>query len=250
MRPNSATPTPPGTGTKLASSETLMLITSSSASERSYPKPRAKRPSAIANSSSVPTLPNTSRPSLFEARNAPSADLTSGHQRRVCSTISLRTRGTSARNAADATTTATRIQSSVVTPPEGQGRSSATVDSEKTTSTPSRSAWIAVPTNESIAPEATAIGAESPCRWKKRMLTAIRARFDGSATFMYPIASCIVYTGPKGSETGTEPSVVSACVSRGSCATTKASASQPHAASATDDRTSCQSTPLAASTIV
>jgi hypothetical protein len=38
--------------------------------------------------------------------------------------------------------------------------------------------------NESIAPEATAVGPDRPWRWKKRMLTAMRARFDGSATFM------------------------------------------------------------------
>ena len=82
------------------------------------------------------------------------------------------------------------------------------------------------------------------------MLTAIRARFDGNATFMYPIASCIVYTGPNGMATGTEPSVVRLCVRRGSCATTNATAIHPQADSATDARTSRQSTPLAASTIV
>ncbi len=43
---------------------------------------------------------------------------------------------------------------------------------------------MTVLTNESIAPDATAIVDESPWRWKKRMLTARRARFAGSATFM------------------------------------------------------------------
>jgi hypothetical protein len=38
--------------------------------------------------------------------------------------------------------------------------------------------------NESIAPEAIAVAGVSPWRWKKRTLTAIRARFEGSATFM------------------------------------------------------------------
>ena len=36
------------------------------------------------------------------------------------------------------------------------------------------------------------MGGERPCCSKKRMFTAMRARFDGSARFMYPIASCIV----------------------------------------------------------
>ena len=76
------------------------------------------------------------------------------------------------------------IQRSVRSPPDGKGRSIASDDSEKTSSAPSRTAWTTVPTNESIAPDATAVGAERPWRWKKRMLTAIRARFDGSATFM------------------------------------------------------------------
>ena len=38
--------------------------------------------------------------------------------------------------------------------------------------------------NESITPEATAVGAVNPWRWKKRTFTAIRARLDGNATFM------------------------------------------------------------------
>src|SRR5262245_14563495 len=68
--------------------------------------------------------------------------------------------------------------------PDGAGTSTASDDSEKRSSAPSRTACRAVLANESITPDATAVGAESPCRWKKRMLTAIRARFDGSATFM------------------------------------------------------------------
>ena len=48
-----------------------------------------------------------------------------------------------------------------------------------------------MPANESIAPAVTATGGETPWRWKNRMLTAIRASAEGSATFMNPIASCI-----------------------------------------------------------
>jgi hypothetical protein len=85
---------------------------------------------------------------------------------------------------ADASTSTATIQSSVRDPPEGKGSSSVSEDSEKTSRTPSSTAWTAVLANESIVPDVTATGAERPWRWKKRMLTAIRARFDGSATFM------------------------------------------------------------------
>jgi hypothetical protein len=107
-----------------------------------------------------------------------------------------------------------------------------------------------VPANESITPEATAVGAVNPWSWKKRTLTAIRARFDGSATFMYPVASCIAYTGPNGIEVGTEPSVLTVWLSRGSCATTNANTIHAQDASPTVESTSPQSTPPAASRIV
>ena len=38
--------------------------------------------------------------------------------------------------------------------------------------------------NESIAPAVTAPAGGTPWRWKKRMLTAIRAKFEGNARFM------------------------------------------------------------------
>ena len=41
-----------------------------------------------------------------------------------------------------------------------------------------------VPANESIAPDVTAEAGGTPSRWKKRMLTAIRAKLEGSARFM------------------------------------------------------------------
>src|SRR5262245_42783748 len=79
---------------------------------------------------------------------------------------------------------AARTQKSHLKLPDGAGTSTASDDSENRSSTPSRTACRTVLANESITPDATAVGADSPCRWKKRMLTAMRARFDGSATFM------------------------------------------------------------------
>ena len=38
----------------------------------------------------------------------------------------------------------------------------------------------------------TAVAGARPWRWKKRMLSAMRAAADGSATFMYDVASCKV----------------------------------------------------------
>lgn len=79
---------------------------------------------------------------------------------------------------------AARIQTRRSVSPEGVGRSRNRDDSEKISSSPSSPACTTVLAIESIAPDATAIGAEMPWRWKKRMLIAIRARFEGSATFM------------------------------------------------------------------
>jgi hypothetical protein len=176
----------------------------------------------------------------------------SGHHWRTRSVIACRIRETtiSATIAATAIATTTTTHRSVAEPPDGKGRSRATDDSENSRRAASSTPWITVLANESIAPDATAVGAERPCRWKKRMLTAIRARFEGSATFMYPVASCIPYTGPKGSCAGTEPIVARACVTRGSCATTNAARSHCHDASDTESQTSRHSTPSAASTIV
>src|SRR5262249_6256526 len=139
------------------------------------------------------------------------------------------------------------IQASVRKPPVGEGRSSGSDDSENTSRTASRMPWTNVPANESIAPDATAVGAESPWRWKNRMFTAMRARFEGSAPFMYPVAGCIAYPGPNGIDVGTEPSGASAWLTRGSCATRNANAIQLQEASPTAEPTSPQSTPPAAS---
>ena len=49
-----------------------------------------------------------------------------------------------------------------------------------------------------MTPDATETVTLRPWRWKKRTVTAIRAKLDGSATSMYPEASCIAYTGPNG----------------------------------------------------
>jgi hypothetical protein len=51
---------PPGTGIRDENSDVLMLITSRSAIESGNPRARANRPSAVANSTSVATLPTIS----------------------------------------------------------------------------------------------------------------------------------------------------------------------------------------------
>ncbi len=100
-------------------------------------------------------------------------------------------------------------------------------------------------TTESIAPAATAVAPGRPWHWKKRMLTAMRPRLDGIARFRYDVVSSFMYTGPKGSRAAIDPSVDTACVSRGSWATTKPTAIQPQAASERSERTASQSTLLA-----
>ena len=110
-----------------------------------------------------------------------------------CSAIRLADRILRTRTSAstDAATSAATIQSNVSSPSDGNGSSRASDVSAKTSSVSSSAAWTAVLAKESIAPAATEVAAERPWRWKKRMLTAIRARLEGSATFMYPVASCI-----------------------------------------------------------
>ena len=110
---------------------------------------------------------------------------TSGHQRLTRSTIELRNRRTIAKAATLSTSSASRIQRTVLQPDGADRSRSSEIDASVTiNSTPSRTPCTAVLANESIAPDATAVGADNPCRRKKRMLTAMRARFDGSATFM------------------------------------------------------------------
>ncbi len=68
--------------------------------------------------------------------------------------------------------------------PLGAGRSRATVDSEKMSRRTRSTAWSTVLVKESMTPDVTAMVADSPCRWKKRMFTASRARLEGRARFM------------------------------------------------------------------
>ena len=82
------------------------------------------------------------------------------------------------------------------------------------------------------------------------VMATAQAALDAKAPLASPVASCMPYTGPKGSCAGTDPSVETAWVTRGSWATKKATAIQPQDASATDSCTSPQSTPLAALMIV
>ena len=98
--------------------------------------------------------------------------------------MAARSRGIVTRIATAATAIAATSQSSRRGSPDGSGRSSSTDALEKTSRSTSVTAWITVLTNESIAPEATAVVGERPWRWKKRMFTESRARFEGSATFM------------------------------------------------------------------
>jgi hypothetical protein len=55
--------------------------------------------------------------------------------------------------------------------------------SVKTTIRTSSDAWTTVLTTESITPVVIAVGPGSPCLWKKRMSTPIRATCDGIARF-------------------------------------------------------------------
>ena len=72
VSPNSATPMPPGTGTKLASSETLMLISEEVGERRCRaPSASANRPSAIANRISVARLPPSSSAELVAGPQVP-----------------------------------------------------------------------------------------------------------------------------------------------------------------------------------
>ena len=68
--------------------------------------------------------------------------------------------------------------------PDGLPRSKSSEALEKRRSSTSSSPCATMLTNESIVPAVTAVAGATPWRWKKRMLTAIRARLDGSARFM------------------------------------------------------------------
>ena len=70
-----------------------------------------------------------------------------------------------------------------------------TADCEKSSIRIRSSTCTALPANESITPAVTAAAGGTPWRWKKRTLIAIRAIDEGSARFMNPVASCIMYTG-------------------------------------------------------
>jgi hypothetical protein len=120
----------------------------------------------------------------LEARSPITPARTSGHHRRTRSTIADRTRPTRTAAAAAATARRTTTRSSRTDSSDGGSRSRATLDSEKSRRRASRTAWMTVLVNESIAPAVTACAGGTPCRWKKRMLTAMRARFEGSARFM------------------------------------------------------------------
>ena len=76
------------------------------------------------------------------------------------------------------------IQTRMLVPPEGALRSSVMLDSEKSSSRVTSTICTAVLAKVSMAPEAIAVGGAMPCSWKKRMLTAMRARLEGSARFM------------------------------------------------------------------
>ncbi len=66
----------------------------------------------------------------------------------------------------------------------GVSRSRLRLALEKISSAISRTAWMIVFVNESIVPEVMAAAGGTPCRWKKRMFTAMRAKLEGSARFM------------------------------------------------------------------
>ena len=74
-------------------------------------------------------------------------------------------------------------------PPRASISSRFRLASEKTRSTTRSTTWTTVPTSESIAPAVTAAAPGRPWHWKKRMLTAMRARLDGIARFRYDVVS-------------------------------------------------------------
>ncbi len=55
---------------------------------------------------------------------------------------------------------------------------------ENSSSSTSRTACTTVFVNESIVPEVIAAAGGTPWRWKKRTLTAMRAKLEGRARFM------------------------------------------------------------------
>ena len=82
------------------------------------------------------------------------------------------------------TAMARTIQARMLVPSDGSFRSSVMDESEKSRSKITSTSCTAVLAKVSIAPEAIAVGGVIPCRWKKRMFTAMRARLEGRARFM------------------------------------------------------------------
>ena len=140
VKPNSVTPMPPGTGMKVANSDTLRLITRRSASEMCEPRPRAIRPSAVANSTSVARFPPITIANLCEPRSDASVARTSGHHFRTRLEIILRSLPTQVNVRMLTTSSPTNTNASFLAPSVGTSKSTCTSDCEKISSSTNNTA--------------------------------------------------------------------------------------------------------------
>jgi hypothetical protein len=74
------------------------------------------------------------------------------------------------------------------------------------TATTSSAVWVTVPASRLSATEPTAEARLSPCRCRKRTLTAIPPQPAGSTWLANPAATCTANRRRNGTRTGTEPS--------------------------------------------